>query len=364
MSKLSIVTYLIGFAFLNLLGVLAQRPLELDPDKGKVVGTLNYNTTNITDVQWSVVRKKEGDAEVVTRILQTLSGEQYQALVQEEEKSIKVDAQTTRIIRTTSNFRHDGERAIIEVVEEEHRTLPGGEEHVSRTVSTPDLNGRFSVIRQEVQTTTLTKIGVQETTTTVFLPDINGGFQPAQQIEQTEREKGSGTVETEKISKVRDGNGNLVPSEKRIVLSREANDQSRTEEEQIYRSDSTGRLSLSEQVYRTYSRDSEGNEQWIIDTYRKNIGGTTRYGGGRLHLDQRVRIVRESLPGGRERTVQEVEQRNPVAPSEDLRVVERTVTTSGPVRNGESELEVEVKALGGNGQMKTILTQKMRVSDE
>jgi len=44
--------------------------------------------------------------------------------------------------------------------------------------------------------------------------------------------------------------------------------------------------------------------------------------------------------------------------------VERTVTTSRPVRNGESELEVEVKALGGNGQMKTILTQKMRVSDE
>jgi len=27
-------------------------------------------------------------------------------------------------------------------------------------------------------------------------------------------------------------------------------------------------------------------------------------------------------------------------------------------------LEVEVKALGGNGQMKTILTQKMRVSDQ
>jgi len=155
-----------------------------------------------------------------------------------------------------------------------------------------------------------------------------------------------------------------MPTEKRIVSSREANDQSRTEEEQIYRSESTGRLSLSEQVYRTYSRDSEGNEQWIIDTHRKNIGGTTQYGDGRLHLDRRVRIVRESLPGGRERTVQEVEQRNPVAPSEDLRVVERTVTTSRPVRNGESELEVEVKALGGNGQMKTILTQKMRVSDE
>ncbi len=357
MSKLSIVTYLIGFAFLNLLGVLAQRPLELDPDKGKVDGTLNYNTTNITDIQWSVVRKKEGDAEVVTRILKTLSGEGYQALVQEEEKSIKVDAQTTRIIRTTSNFRHDGELAIIEVVEEEHRTLSGGEEHVSRTVSTPDLNGRFSVIRQEDQTTILTNIGVQETNTTVFLPDIHGGFQPAEQIEQTEREKGPGTVETERISKVRDGNGNWVPTERRIVLSREANGQSRTEEEQIYRSDSTGPLSLSEQVYRTYSRDSEGNEQWTTDTHEKSIDG-------RLHLNQRVKIVHESLSGGRERTVQEVEQRNPVAPGEDLRVVERTVTTSRPVGNGESELEVEVKALGGSGQLETILTQRMRVSDQ
>ena len=354
MSKLSIVTYLIGFAFLNLLGVLAQRPLELDPDKGKVEGTQNYNTAGITDFQWSVVRKKEGDAEVVTRIIQTLSGE---ALVQEEEKSIKVDAQTTRIIRTPSTFRHDGERVIIEVVEEEHRTLPGGEEHVSRTVSTPDLNGHFSVIRQEDQTTILTNIGVQETNTTVFLPDINGGFQPAEQIEQTEREKGPGTVETERISKIRDGNGNWVPSERRIVLSREANGQSRTEEEQIYGSDSTGPLSLSEQVYRTYSRDSEGNEQWTIDTHGKNIDG-------RLHLNQRVTIVHESLSGGRERTVQEVEQRNPVAPGEDLRVVERTVTTSRPVGNGESELEVEVKALGGSGQLETILTQIMRVSDQ
>ena len=91
---------------------------------------------------------------------------------------------------------------------------------------------------------------------------------------------------------------------------------------------------------------------------------STHYGDGRLHLNQRVKIVHESLSGGRERTVQEVEQRNPVTPSEDLRVVERTVTTSRPVRNGESELEVEVKALGGSGQMKTILTQKMRVSDQ
>ncbi len=327
MSRLLIVTYLISFAFLNLLEVLAQRPPEL--------------------------------------VLQTLSGGNYQALVQEEEKSIKVDAQTTRIIRTTSNFNHENERQIIEVVEEEHRKLPSGEEHVSRTVSTPDINGRFSVIRREVQTTIVTDLGVQETNTTVFKPDINGGFRPVEQIEQTERVKGPGTVETERIFKVRDGSGNWVPYERRTATIREGNGQSRREEELIYRKNNiTGRLTLSEQVDRTYSRTSEESEQWIIDTHRDNIGGATRYGDGRLHLARRVRIVRESLPGGRERTVQEVEERNPVAPNQGLRVIERTETTSRPTGNGENELEIEVKALGGNGELRTVLTRKMRVSGQ
>jgi hypothetical protein len=359
MSRLFMVTYLISFAFLNLVEVLAQRPLELDPDKGKVEGTQTYsNPTVMQGIQWSVVRKKEGDTQTLTRVLRTLSGGHYQALAQEEEKSIRVDAQTTRIIRTTSKFNHENERQIIEVVEEDHRKLPGGAEHVSRTVSIPDIYGRYSVIRREVQTTLVTGLGVQETNTTVFKPDINGGFGPVHQIEHTKREQGPGTIETEGISKIRDAKGNWVPYERQTVTIREASDQSRREEEEIYRKDhSTGRLTLSEQVYRTYNRSSEGSEQWIIDTHRKNIDG-------RLHLYRRVRIVRESLPGGRERTVQEVEERNPVAPNDGLRIVERTVTTSRPTGNGENELETEVKALGGNGKLRTLLTRKARVSDQ
>jgi hypothetical protein len=363
MPRLCLFLLTTGITFLCLVELPAQGLWQLDPDKQKAEAILTYERMGITNVQWSASRKKEGDAEVLTRVLQSLSAGKTRPLVVEEEKTVKADDVTRHVTRTTSNFDSEGRPKIIEVVEEEQRSLPNGEEQLSRVVSTLDPNGRFRIIRREAQTTVPAGPGVRATTTTVSLPSINGGFRESLRIEQTETEKGTDTIQIQRISKTQDVNGRWVPLEKRMILTRTSDGQPDWGEEHVFQKDSRGGLSLSEQTFKSYKQDSQGNEYWTVETHRRNRGGVSRYADNRLHLDERIRIVQKSLPGGVQQKVQEVEQRNRGTPRDGLRIVERTFTTSRRLPSGKMEVQVEVKKRSGSGRLKTAMTQKTQLFD-
>ena len=83
--------------------------------------------------------------------------------------------------------------------------------------------------------------------------------------------------------------------------------------------DVNGREAVSEEVV-THRARTKDEERVVIETYERSIEA------GRLALTQRVNRV-TTVTGDGSQTVEETAERNPAAPSEPLRVVQRSVTT-------------------------------------
>ena len=95
------------------------------------------------------------------------------------------------------------------------------------------------------------------------------------------------------------------------------------------RRDLNGRDAVSEKVVTRRARTND-KERVVVETYLPSIEA------GRLTLNQRVDSVTTVTSYGTQ-TVEETEQHDPVAPSEPLRVVRRTLTT---VRRSGAESHV------------------------
>ncbi len=305
-------------------------------------------------------RKRTDGHQVETHALETLSVEgRYEPLIQSDEQTTQVDAQTTRIVRRSFARDADGRRKVIEVTEEEHHRLPGSRLSVVRTTSRPDLDGHFQIKRREIEETIPLSSNVNQTRTTVLLPDINGTLGAAEQINQIERQKEKGVVGVEKTRLLPDGNGRWEPYETQERVVKTDAKEVRTEE-QVRRRDATGQLSLTERTITNEWKDASGQENQTVETYSNNIAGTTRYEDGSLHLDRRLHVVRSTRPDGSQQTVQQLEQRSIVAPAEGLRVTEKTEEISRPSSQGGTDSQKTVQRVDGNGQLKTVFIVKAR----
>ena len=163
------------------------------------------------------------------------------------------------------------------------------------------------------------------------------------------------------VSSRPDGNGNWTPVEQRAKTVTERKDSARSEQEQVYRPDTNGKLVLSERDLRSYQKDASGREYWTTETYGGKITGFYPMEG--LQLERKVTVVREKLPDGSERTTQRVAERNIQDRPAGLKPAQETVTTSKPAGGGMTDVVIEVREADVNGNMKTVATQKMRVSD-
>ena len=120
------------------------------------------------------------------------------------------------------------------------------------------------------------------------------------------------------------------------------------------RRDLNGRDAVSEKVVTRRAR-TNGEERVVVETYLPSIEA------GRLALSQRVDRVTTVTSYGSQ-TVEETEQHDPVAPSEPLRVVRRTVTT---VRRSGAESHVSERKVFErdlNGQFVLVRTETERAS--
>lgn len=351
---------LIAFTFLGLPSLFAQKPAEPATKQEKAEGVQHYGSSNISDLQWSETKSKQGNTETITRMYKSVSGDRPFSI--EQEKITRINDRTTQVTKTSFNVDAQGNRRPTQVVREERQTSPNGNEQVARTVSNPDLSGQFNVARRETEARTSTAPGQWSTTTAILLPGINGGFSQVQAIDQTEREKAPGVVELNKLVRVPDGNGNWIPSEQHALTIETRKDGSKSEQEQVYCRDAAGQLTLSERDVRSYQKDAAGREYWTTDTYGNAIPDVNR--GMPLQLERKVTGVRETLPDGSKRTVERMSDRSSADPSKGLQVVGETVTISKPIGGGVTEVSVEVRAPDVNGGMKTVETRKVRLADK
>jgi hypothetical protein len=118
--------------------------------------------------------------------------------------------------------------------------------------------------------------------------------------------------------------------------------------------DLNGTVAVNEQTVTHRAQTNDGDEV-IIETYSPSMEG------GRLALSRRVHRT-TTATGNETQTVEETEERNPVAPAEPLRVIRRSVTTVRPSGTDSYVSERQVFELDVNGQLVPVLTQIERTS--
>src|SRR6202047_4465377 len=162
-----------------------------------------------------------------------------------ETETVQLDASSVRTITRTFGRDANGAKTLVQVTEEEKRTLPGGDSNVVRTISNPDGNGKLQLIQRQIEETKKTSADVEETKTTMMLPSANGDLAPAMKVQERRQRGANDTVESQKTTLVPDGAGNWQVSELRQATTRQegkGKDNERSTEERVSRRDSEGKL--------------------------------------------------------------------------------------------------------------------------
>jgi hypothetical protein len=265
-----------------------------------------------------------------------------------ETETVRVSATTTRT--TTRTFVRDdrGAKTLLQVTQEEKRTLQGGDSKVVRTTSNPDADGRLQVVQQENQETHKISPSLEETKTTVMLPGGNGGLAPAMQTDERQKRNGN-TVEIQKTTQLPDGSGNWQTAEVRNSV-KQMDGKNSTSDERVSRSDLDGNLDEVSRTIKKESADGTGDSHKTEDSYSVDQPGVAR--DSSLHLVQRVTTTQRKNADGQQ-TSKVAEQVTPGDPSADLSVT--TVSTQA-VRlspNGARETST-IQMRDANGSLNVV----------
>ena len=225
-----------------------------------------------------------------------------------QKETVKVDANTVRTIERAYGRDSDGRRTLVQVNEEEKRTLPGGEVKVVRTTSNPDANGGLQVVQREVQDTRQISPNVQETKSTVFTASTNGGLAPSMQTTERDTKTSDHNVEFHKSTLLPDLNGGWQVGEMREGTIKD-DGKDRTKEERVLRPGADGNLSVVERTVRKESENAAGDKRATVETFSNSLPGSPV--DSSLRLNQRVTTVHRKGADGAQSTNQQVEQRNP-----------------------------------------------------
>ena len=279
----------------------------------------------------------------------------YSPYLDVQKETVKVDANTVRTIERSFGRDADGRKTLVQVTEEEKRSLPGGEVKVTRSTSDPDGNGALKLVQREVQDVRQISHTVQETKSTLLTPSLNGGLTASMQTTERETKTSDHNVEFRKSTLLPDSNGNWQVNEVREGTIKD-DGKNRTKEESVLRPGTDGNLSV---VARTVSRESQnaaGEKRATVETYASDPG--SRMDG--LRLEQRVVTVHRQSDDGMQSTDQQVEQRNPGQPSDGLRVTEQAIDIVRPGTGGTTRETQTVRSLDSNGDLGVVSVDTRR----
>jgi hypothetical protein len=312
------------------------------------------NTSGVTNPTRTTQSHTESKGRTVDKqsVERLGSGGRYEGYLDTEKETVRVDATTVRTVQRTYGRDPDGRKTLTQVTEEEVRTLPRGEQKVVRTTSNPDTNGRLQVIQREIQESRQTSATVREMNTTMFTPNIDGSLAPTVKTRERQTQAGEHETTFQKSTSLRDSSGNWQVLEVRQGTVKEASDGSRTKEENVLRPNIEGNLAVAERTVSKDSASTMGEKRQTVETYSTEVPGNVS--DGRLQLNQRVTTVQRASPDGRQSTNQEVEQRNPAAPSDGLRVTQKTIDIVRPGISGTTSETQTVQQSDGNGGLSTV----------
>ena len=272
----------------------------------------------------------------------------YEPYLDVQKETIKIDANTVRTVEHTFGRDSEGRKTLVQITEEERRTLPGGEVKVVRTTSDPDANGALQTVQQEVRDTRQISPSVQETKSTLFTASLNGGLTASVQTTDREAKTGDHNVAFRKSTSLPDSNGNWQLSEVREGTVKD-DGKDRTKEERVLRPGTDGNLSLVERTVSKESGNAAGETRETVKTYSTNLPGTPI--DDNLHLNQTVTTVHRKSEDGTQSTKTQVEQRNPAQPSDSLQVTQEAIDIVRPGAGGTTRETQTLRSLDSSGDL-------------
>jgi hypothetical protein len=272
-----------------------------------------------------------------------------------EKETVQVDGSTVHT--TARTFARDVNKAktLVQITEEEVRTLSTGESTTVRITSNPDVNGKLQVSERDTAQSKRIAEHVEEIQTTVELLSING-LAPAVKTREIRKGNANDAIQSEKTTLLLDGGGKWQVNEIRQTTSRQERD-SRIIEERISRLDAEGKLSEISRVVTKESENSGGEKRDTVETYSVDVPGTTR--DGNLHLIERVNTSSQSNASGARSTEQKVEQLNAGDPAAGLRVSVLINDEMVPGPSAEqSSVTIQARDLNGGFRIVSVDTTK------
>ena len=269
------------------------------------------------------------------------------------------DTASIRVERFGVGLQH--QRLLLEVTQSEQTHTPGnGKQTTTRTLTT-DVNGRLNLLSQSIEEQQ-SSAGSSATTTSVFVPDINQGLREVVRNTQTAHKAGPADETRERTEAVRDINGQWQPVETRSVQARGAATSGGVEEEIVNRRDLNDTLGISEKTVTTHS-GSNGREEVLVERYVPRDPAAVHRSESRMDLQERVRQTTTVAADGSRETIEEVEDRNPVAAGDPLRLRRRVVTSVRQVAPDRWVTERQVFDLDPNGRLVPSITERTESSN-
>jgi len=305
--------------------------------------------SNQNPTRTSETRTESGGRAIDDQSMQAMGTDgRYDPYLDVQKETVKVDATMTRTVERTFGRDSEGRKTLVQVTEEETRTLPGGEVKVVRTTSDPDANGALQPVQRETQDTRKLSPNVQETRSTILTASPNGGLTPSLQTTDRETKTGDRNVEFHKSTSLPDSNGNWQLSEvKEGTIKDDGKD--RTKEERVLRPGTDGNLSVVERTVSKESENAAGERRETVATYSTNLPGTPV--DDSLHLNQEVTTVHRKAADGVQSTQTLVQQRNPAEPSGGLQVTQKAIDIVRPGSSGTTRETQTLESLDSNGEL-------------
>jgi hypothetical protein len=338
--------------WLTPLGVHAQTQNASDPSPGDTNQSWTATTrqqlpSNLNPARTSETHINANGHTVNNQSIETMGMYgRYAPYLDLQKETIKVDANTVRTVERAFGRDSDGRKTLVQVTEEEKRTLPGGEVKVVRTTSNPDANGGLQVVQRELRDTRQLSPNVQETKTTFLTSSTNGGLAASMQTTERNTKTSDHNVEFRKSTLLPDLNGGWQVGEVREGTVKD-DGKDRTKEERVLRPGADGNLSVVERTVSKESENAAGEKRDTVETYSNNLPGSPV--DGTLRLNQRVITVQRNGGNGPRSTEKQVEQRNPAQPSDSLRVTEQAIDIMRPGSGGTTRETQTLRTLDSSG---------------
>ena len=327
----------------------------------RVVLVLGLATTGPATLTMIAQDSSQDSREVASVVEQPSVNGDSNVLLEVEDETVRIDAETSRRTRREYGMDADGGQRLVVTIEEDRVASPDGGLSLVRSFAEPDVNGMTYTTRRETEETVSEGGGVFSTQIEVSIPGVNrGGFVPTERVEQVERRDGGQVLELHRTTYTDPtGRGTWEALERRIV-NRDYGDNDVQAVESIYTADYTadagGTLVLSSEIVSREWTGSRGREYRTEEIFATAVPGQVNSQEPRLV--QQVEVTRTPRSGGGWRTTREVKE----VRGNRLQVVERATERSRPDGRGGTLVEQETAQLDVNGQLQIVNVSRTRDS--